>query len=99
MKTFTTLITSKIGESRGVARVWLEGHKLLKAGVTIGARYSLKIVDQKARLELVQLMDADGSDPVVTVSKRVRHGITTPLLEIPPDCCGNCSPQPKKSEW
>lgn len=82
MKTFTTLITSKIGESRGVARVWLEGHKLLKAGVTIGARYSLKTVDQKARLELVQQVDTDGSDPVVTVSKRVRHGVTTPLLEI-----------------
>lgn len=82
MKTFTTLITSKIGESRGVARIWLEGQKLLHASVTIGARYSLRPVDGRTRLELVPVADANESDLVVTVSKRVRHGVTTPLLEI-----------------
>lgn len=82
MKSFTTLITSKIGESRGVARIWLEGQKLLQAGVKIGTRYSLRTVDGHSRLELVPLAETRDSDLVVTVSKRVRHGVTTPLLEI-----------------
>lgn len=82
MKSFTTLITSKIGESRGVARIWLEGQKLLSAGVTVGTRYSLRPVNGHTRLELVPLADARDSDLVVTVSKRVRHGVTMPLLEI-----------------
>jgi len=30
MTNVTSLITSKIGESRGVARLWLEGQKLRK---------------------------------------------------------------------
>ncbi|MCQ9422307.1 DNA cytosine methyltransferase [Pseudomonas sp. LJDD11] len=82
MKTFTTLITSKIGESRGVARIWLEGHKLLKAGIKIGARYSLQVAEKRARLELVPLDSSADSARMVTVSKRERHGIITPLLEI-----------------
>jgi DNA (cytosine-5)-methyltransferase 1 len=81
MKSFTTLITSKIGESRGVARVWLEGQKLLNAGVQIGTRYSLRTPGHN-RLELVPLATASETDLVVTVSKRERYGVISPLLEI-----------------
>lgn len=81
MKSFTTLITSKIAESRGVARVWLEGQKLLNAGVQIGTRYSLRTPGHN-RLELVPLATAGETDLVVTVSKRERHGVISPLLEI-----------------
>lgn len=82
MKSFTTLITSKIGESRGVARIWLEGQKLLKAGIKIGTRYSIQVVDKRARLELVPVHDDHHSEQVVTVSRRARYGVVTPLLEI-----------------
>jgi len=53
MTNFTSLITSKIGESRGVARLWLEGQKLLKAGVMVGARYEVLACRSTKRLELV----------------------------------------------
>ncbi len=82
MKSFTTLITSKIGESRGIARIWLEGQKLLKAGIKIGTRYSIQVVDKRARLELVPVHDDCHSEQVVTVSRRARYGVVTPLLEI-----------------
>lgn len=38
MNTFSLLITPKIGEARGVPRIWLEGQKLLNAGIEIGNR-------------------------------------------------------------
>jgi DNA (cytosine-5)-methyltransferase 1 len=81
MNTCTTLITSKIGESCGVARVWLEGQKLLNAGVQIGTRYALRTTNHN-RLELVPLATASEPGLVVTVSKRERHGVISPLLEI-----------------
>ncbi|RRV04578.1 DNA cytosine methyltransferase [Pseudomonas sp. v388] len=81
MNSFTTLITSKIGESRGVARVWLEGQKLLNAGVKIGMRYALRTTADR-RLELVPLATVSETDLVITVSKRERHGVISPLLEI-----------------
>jgi DNA (cytosine-5)-methyltransferase 1 len=82
MKSFTTLITSTIGQSRGVARIWLEGQKLLRAGVSVGTRYSLRQATGEGRLELIPLTEASGKGLVVTVSKRARHGVVTPLLEI-----------------
>lgn len=77
MSSFTTLITSTIGESRGVARLWLEGQKLLRAGVKIGSSYSIRCND--SRIELVPTV---GSGQCFTVSKRERNGIVAPLLEI-----------------
>lgn len=82
MNTFTTLITSKIGESRGVARIWLEGQKLLRAGVVIGTRYSIRIDHPVRQFELIPLASMDAVDHVFTVSKRERYGVVAPLLEI-----------------
>lgn len=79
MSTFTSLITSTIGESRGVARLWLEGQKLLRAGVKIGSSYTLRENASQRRLELIPTV---GTTPGFMVSKRQRNGVVTPLLEI-----------------
>ncbi|RMV79100.1 C-5 cytosine-specific DNA methylase [Pseudomonas caricapapayae] len=79
MSIFTSLITSTIGESRGVARLWLEGQKLLRAGVKIGSNYTLRENVSKRRLELNPTV---GAAPGFVVSKRERNGVVTPLLEI-----------------
>lgn len=82
MTTLTTLITPKIGEARGVPRIWLEGQKLLNAGIEIGARLSLKRSEGQQKLELVPAAENESNVETITVSKRVRNGITTPLIEI-----------------
>lgn len=81
MASFTTLINSKIGESRGVARVWLEGQKLIKAGVHIGSRYAVRRTRGQRRLELLPVRDGI-SGQVFTVSKRERNGTVVPLIEV-----------------
>jgi DNA (cytosine-5)-methyltransferase 1 len=82
MTTLTTLITPKIGEARGVPRIWLEGQKLLNAGIEIGARFSLIRSEGQQKLELVPAAETGTSTTIITVSKRVRNGITSPLIEI-----------------
>lgn len=75
----TAVMHLKIGESKSVPRVWMEGEQLAQAGVKIGARYQL--VAAKNRLEL---READLLNPgqSFTVSKRDRGGILRPLMEI-----------------
>ncbi|WP_122665091.1 DNA cytosine methyltransferase [Pseudomonas viridiflava] len=83
MKNFTLLITPKIGEARGVPRIWLEGQKLLSAGIEIGSCFSLSRGDGRTKLELVPTPAAvENNAGIIRVSKRVRNGITTPLIEI-----------------
>jgi len=78
----TTIVNTKIGQSRDVPRIWLEGYKLIRAGLKIGARYGLiKGEPDSDRLELKEV----GEEFVGTafcVSKRERNGVTTPLIEI-----------------
>jgi DNA (cytosine-5)-methyltransferase 1 len=81
MTNFTSLITSKIGESRGVARLWLEGQKLLRAGVKIGTRYEVRHDRVAKKLELVPC-EGRNSSRTFTVSRRERNGVISPLLEI-----------------
>lgn len=81
MANFTTLITTKIGESRGVARVWLEGQKLLRAGVKVGTHYAVRENRAAKKLELVPCDDRDRCK-TFTVSRRERNGVILPLLEI-----------------
>ncbi|KWS20033.1 DNA methyltransferase [Pseudomonas syringae pv. syringae] len=82
MNTFSLLITPKIGEARGVPRIWLEGQKLLSAGIEIGTRFSLIRPEGQTRLELVPATSPELNTGDVTVSRRVKNGITTPLIEI-----------------
>ncbi|MCD5972331.1 DNA cytosine methyltransferase [Pseudomonas quasicaspiana] len=83
MNTFSLLITPKIGEARGVPRIWLEGQKLLNAGIEIGSCFSLSRGDGKTKLELVPAdTSEENNSGIIRVSKRVRNGVTTPLIEI-----------------
>lgn len=77
----TTVINTRIGESKNVARLWLEGRKLERAGVRIGARYQLVTVKGMERLELREA-PADCNGQVYTVSKRQRGGNAVPLIEV-----------------
>ncbi|KSQ21597.1 DNA cytosine methyltransferase [Pseudomonas aeruginosa] len=76
----TTIITCTIGESKGVARLWLEGQKLFHAGVSIGTKYLVRAHESMGRLELVPVTEETGH--TCTVSKRERYGVVSPLLEI-----------------
>lgn len=77
----STIISAKIGESKNVARLWLEGRKLERAGVKIGTRYQL--VQNKA-LERLELREAPAAanDQIFTVSRRERRGRVVPLIEL-----------------
>lgn len=78
----TTIVNTKIGQSRDVPRIWIEGYKLIRAGLKIGSKYGLIKGDADSeRLELREV-DADFAGPSFNVSKRERNGITTPLIEI-----------------
>lgn len=78
----TTVLTCKIGESKGVPRIWLEGEKLARAGVSIGSKYRIRELPEDGRLELIPLAESTASAATCKVSKRVRKGIIRPLMEI-----------------
>jgi len=78
----TTVLTCKIGESKGVPRIWLEGEKLARAGVSIGSKYRIRELPEDGRLELIPLAESAASAATYKVSKRVRKGIIRPLMEI-----------------
>lgn len=77
----TTIINTKIGESKNVTRIWLEGHKLARAGVRIGGQYTLNCNKDMARVELRETQAA-ANEQVFTVSKRERRGVVVPLIEV-----------------
>lgn len=80
----TAIINTKIGESRNVARVWLEGEKLLRAGVEIGQKYALHINEALGRVDM-RPAPAGYVGDTFTVSKRERNGVVAPLFEIRSD--------------
>jgi len=82
----TTVINTTIGEAKGgVARLWLEGQKLVHAGVKVGAKYLLRSNEASKRLELVPVAGETLEAGSFTVSKRERNGVVTPLLEVRTD--------------
>ncbi|WP_150306374.1 DNA cytosine methyltransferase [Pseudomonas saliphila] len=83
----TTIINTKIGESKNVARLWLEGQKLARAGIRTGMRYALirrPGADRVERVELRQVGDTF-SGKTYNVSRRTRRGIEVPLIEVRTD--------------
>lgn len=78
----TTIVNTKIGMSRDVPRIWLEGYKLVRAGLKIGSKYGLIKGDADSEHLEFKEVDADFTGPAFSVSKRERNGITTPLIEI-----------------
>lgn len=83
----TTIINTKIGVAKGgVARIWIEGQKLIHGGIRIGAEYVLRTDAVNKRLEMVEASNAhQAGDAKFTVSKRERNGVIAPLLEIRTD--------------
>lgn len=79
----TTIINTKIGESKSVARLWLEGEKLARAGVRTGQKYALKSAGSD-RAEL-RLVDDTYQGKTFNVSRRSKNGIEVPLMEVRSD--------------
>lgn len=76
----TTVLHLKLGESKNVSRIWMEGEKLAKAGVRVGARYSMAEINNGR----IVLREAGPGlqGQAFTVSKRDRRGVLRPLMEI-----------------
>jgi DNA (cytosine-5)-methyltransferase 1 len=70
-----TLVNTKLGEARGVSRVWLEGEKLAEAGYEPGMK-----LDLEPKGGSVLLTPSESGR--FTVSKRTKNGRVKPLLEI-----------------
>lgn len=77
----TTIINAKIGESKGVARVFMEGRHLLTAGIQIGKKYSIKSDKVARRLELIEV-PTGFAGKCISVSKRERNGIVHPVIDL-----------------
>lgn len=76
----TTIMNAKIGESKGIPRVWMEG-KLHHAGIQIGKKYSIKPDKLARRLELIEV-PFDFAGKCVSVSKRDRNGVVHPVIDL-----------------
>lgn len=70
-----TIINTKLGESRGRKRVWLEGHKLIREGYEPGMKFNIEVRDNQ-----ILLHTAD--EGRFTVSKRSRNGILMPIIDL-----------------
>lgn len=68
---------SKLGEHRGTSRLWLEGMKLVRAGINPGDRYSVEWDSETGRITLDFRDDGDR-----TVSKRERNSRVIPIIDI-----------------
>lgn len=79
----TAIINTKIGESRNVARIWIEGAHLQHGGLVIGTKYAITHKSDN-RVELTPAND-DQNDQTFTVSKREKYGVIKPLMEIRTD--------------
>ncbi|WP_231115680.1 DNA cytosine methyltransferase [Pseudomonas monteilii] len=77
----TTIINAKIGESKGVSRVFMEGRHLLTAGIQIGKKYSIKSDKIARRLELIEV-PTGFAGKCISVSKRERNGVVHPVIDL-----------------
>lgn len=71
----TAIINSKVGQSRGKSRVWIEGRKLERGGFSVGKRYDVKVSEASISLTLSE-------DGRYIVSKRTRNGQTSPIIDL-----------------
>lgn len=70
-----TIINTKIGESKGRARVWVEGSKLSREGWDAGRNYTIHATGSEIRLAA----DEQGK---YTVSRRSKNGNITPIIDL-----------------
>lgn len=78
-----TVVNTKLGESRGVPRVWLEGRKLGLAAFQPGQ--SLSVTFDKASKKVCLKIAANDEDGQFSVSQRSKYGRVDPLIEIRSD--------------
>lgn len=71
----TTIVNTKLGETRGKRRIYLDGAKLAREGYQPGDRYDLAL--EEARV-VIKLHD----DGKYLVSKRQRNGKLYPVIDI-----------------
>lgn len=80
------VLTPKIGLSRNVPRIWIEGQALKNEGIKPRMPYNLKIIDKKIILEFNGQPNGDalktGSVSVRTITKNDGNIIELPLIEI-----------------
>lgn len=69
------IINTKLGEHRGKKRVWLEGQKLAREGITPGTKYDLELQDS----QIVLRVKDEGR---FTVSKKERNGRVAPVIDL-----------------
>lgn len=71
----TFIINTKLGESKGQSRIWLEGVRLERGGFSPSTKYELVISERKVILKVA----AEGA---YTVSKRKRNGKLSPIIDL-----------------
>ncbi|WP_068317909.1 DNA cytosine methyltransferase [Polycladidibacter hongkongensis] len=74
----TTIINTKLGETKGRKRVYLEGRKLAREGIEVGQRYDIEIKKSQA---ILTLKDTGR----YTVSRRQRGGAVLPVIDCTAD--------------
>lgn len=74
-KIMATIINTKLGESRGRKRVWLEGIKLSREGYQPGMKFDLELKGSDIHLNVKE-------EGRFTVSKRERNGRLYPIIDL-----------------
>lgn len=70
-----TIINSRVGESKGNLRVWLEGGKLARSGYAPEDKYNIVVSGNKIILTRVE-------NGIFSISRRLRNGRILPLIEV-----------------
>ncbi|MBL1267701.1 MAG: DNA cytosine methyltransferase [Halomonas sp.] len=71
----STVIYTKIGEHRGKQRLWLEGNRLARTGITPGQRFNLVAGRKSLTLQFTE-------DGAYKVSRRKRGEVELPVIDI-----------------
>jgi len=79
-QSLTTVFNVKIGESKCVPRIWMEGENLTRAGLKIDTRYRV-LTTTEHRIELHEAA-ADYKGETFKVSSRNRHGVQRPQMIV-----------------
>lgn len=69
------IINTRLGESKGQSRIWLEGVRLERGGFSPSTKYELEISERKVIFKVA----AEGT---YTVSKRKRNGRLSPIIDL-----------------
>ena len=73
----TSILYTKLSDNKGATRLFVEGHRLLHAGVEPGMRYRITLDPAEQRMTLT--LDEQGDR---VVSRRQRRGQLLPVLDI-----------------